>query len=197
MTIISQGSFLGEAANRLYRALGLDGPMGIKTDDTIQPVVVIQDGTQPGMGVQRGRRFGGFLAAAGAAANVAYFTALEDVIIERVFLHIEGNAAADILNANVNIGGNVAAGTRLWPFLDRAASTSDLAPVVTTNGGTTLATFTGIVGTLAAFGIPAGLTLVTPLPLLDRDFFLAAGQSIVISKGLVGQIRGIVQGRTF
>jgi len=192
--IISQGSFLGEATNRLYRALGLDGVIGVKVDDTIQPVVVVGDGMVPGMGLSRGRRFKGFLDAPGLN-TVAFISAAEDVIIERVVLTIGGNAAANILSQYMS---NVTSGSRLTPFCDRFATPQDSAPVLTTNGGAAVATFA--LGALIAgrWTIPAGAAGVTNIEVINTPFLLAAGTTILWDTiSALGSIRGSFEGRTF
>lgn len=195
MTIRSQGSFLGEMATRLYRLLGLDGQVQTSVDDTIQPVVIVGDGTQPGMANYRGRRFSGFISAPGAA-TYAYFTPTEDVIIDRIVANFGPNAGADTAQLLVSVG--LSAGSQLWPFVDRAALPNDLAPVRTTNGGTGAA--------VTDIGLFAGLLNLPAAALGDSTQIVwecwktpklvAAGTTIRIKTGTARQIYATVEGRT-
>lgn len=195
MGLLSQSSYLGELTDRLYRLLQLDGVIRTGVADTIQPVVIVGDGTQPGMGSGRGRRFSGFLDGA-APANVAFFQATADVIIERVLLTVTGNAGAGTCNMQVAVGGG-GGGTQVWPFLDRVRSVNDRPPVVTVGGGVAAATFTAIGTSAGRWAIPAGATLVTQIEAVTEPFLLAEGQTVFFSNTVASNIQGIVQGRTF
>ena len=195
MGLLSQKSYLGELTDRLYRLLELDGVVKADVEGTIQPVVIVGDGTNPGMGSQRGRRFSGFIDGA-APGNVAFFQATDEVIIDRVFLTVTGNAGAGTCNMQVAIGGG-GGGTQVWPFLDRVASANDRPPVVTVGGGVLAATFAAIGISAGRWAIPAGAALVTQIAAITEPFFLAPGQTIFFSNTVASNIQGIVQGRTF
>jgi len=197
MAILSQGSFLGELTQRLYRALQLDGVVSCKVDDTVQPVVIVGDGTAPGMGSLRGRRFKGTALGAGAAASAAFFQAIEDVIIDRITVSVGSNAGADaaLLALFVNqIGGAV----RFAPFMDRTLNVTDLAPVTNTGGGgTAVAGFTSA-GDIFSIDLLGGAGISVPFAeALTAPFFLQAGNGIFLRTGTVRALKLNFEGRTF
>lgn len=50
-------SYFGEITNRLAQLLGLDGRIPVKLSDTVTPVVIVGDGTIPGMAARSGKRW--------------------------------------------------------------------------------------------------------------------------------------------
>ena len=191
MAIISQGSFLGEAANRLYRGLDLDGQVRLQTDDTIQPVVIIGDLTTPGMGTARNRRFFGGAGPVAGPANVCGLFAYEGVIIDRVTVSCDQNAGADTLT--FRLCQSTVGPARSAAFIDRSAGSGDLAPV----GGGTITTTT-VIGTGMSVQVPASAVSATYFfEMIKRPIFLPAGFSLFLSCLTARTMFVNFEGRTF
>ncbi len=84
-TYRSGKSYLGEIEARLRRLLNLQGAIPVELDQRVVPVIIVGDGTQPGMTERRGRRW---VAAFNGVANasVCVVQAVDSVIIDRVTL---------------------------------------------------------------------------------------------------------------
>lgn len=195
MGILSQGSFLGEATNRIYRALGLDGVVRLQVDGTIQPVVILADGTLPGSGLSRGRRFKG-ACNSGGGATVAHFIAAEDIIIDRLVAVVGGNAGVNTANVRLGTVG-ITTQVRNTAFLDRNLGPTDLAPVLIVAGGVAAAGFTAAAGTMFETDQLAGLLQVNVYEVSTTPFLLSAGQSVFLQTLLACQCRLNFEGRTF
>jgi len=201
MAILSQGSFLGEAANRLYRVLGLDGVVSPKVDDTIQPVVIVGDGTYPGMGSRLGRRWMASALTASTTPNASVLQALEDLVLDRMWCCSTGGAAVSIVRVNFNpvAGLTPLAGLASFAqFLDRADNTNDrpqAALGVTTQAllaGTEVMTFD------QPIQVPTGSQFFYPLDFGPAGFFMEAGSAIGFYSNLAAAtVRANFYGRTF
>lgn len=130
--------FLGETALRISRLLDVAGIINpqYNTGERIQPVVVVGDGTGPGMGAQRGRRF----RASFQTSTLLHLTATADVIIEVVQFDIETFAVPlQIIvyykGPNDPLGAEVPGGALQMGFIDRAASGSEAPPLLMRSGG--------------------------------------------------------------
>lgn len=57
MAVLSQAGYLGGAPARLQASLELDGIVGLKVDDTIQPTALVADGLEAGCSLNKNRRW--------------------------------------------------------------------------------------------------------------------------------------------
>jgi len=57
MALLSQSGYLGGAPARLQATLDLDGIVGLKVDDTIQPVALVANGLEAGASPGKNRRW--------------------------------------------------------------------------------------------------------------------------------------------
>lgn len=118
---------LGEYEGRLRRAMALDGLIPLSFEGgPVLPVVVIDQLTGPGMGQARGRRFSAQLP---AGANLSFFSASVDVVVDEIQWWGAGAGAVDLMMfpSNATLVGGV--GTNVL-FLDRPVSLSDRPSVV-------------------------------------------------------------------
>ena len=129
-------TFLGEAATRLYRLLGLDGFVSpvFRDGADVVPVVILGDGTLPGYGQQTLRRFAAsHQTVAGAGVMSTVLVATADVILTDLEV-VQATAGLYTLT----IGGSSqalpsAAATLDVFFTDRIVG-SEPAPMLTGNG---------------------------------------------------------------
>lgn len=184
--------FLGEAVVRLGRLLDLAGLVTpqYNTDEKIVPVVILGDGTTPGMGSQRQRHFG----VCGTIANggqVCHFMASRDVVIERLrFDHEVFAVNTQILLSYKGpadaLGAEILGGTLTGAVLDRG-NQSEVAPLVQLVGGTA--------GSRWARG---NLQAADSSWEVVGEFFLQQGaRVIVVPTGVGSTITFSIFGRTF
>lgn len=185
-------SYLGDAASRLARLFQLGGPLTplFRRREYIQPVVVVGDGTTPGMGENRQRHFGvcGTILAGG---TVNHFLTSQDVVIERVRFDHEVFAVATQLlvsykGPNDAVGAEVPGGTLTGGMLDRAGQ-SEPAPLTQLVGGTA-----------GARWMRGNLQAATSVFEFDGEFFLERrSRIIVVPTGAGSTINYSIFGRTF
>jgi len=113
---LTQNSFLGEASTRLQRVLDLDGVLSLGLEDGIVPVVIIGDGTGPGMSSFRGRRFMFQFNGLATGTNVALTAALPP-----------GRCVVDQFEASFT-GLGAAGGDRLSLYQYQAGTAAPLVP---------------------------------------------------------------------
>jgi hypothetical protein len=127
--------FLGDALNRLVRMLGVSGSASPEYDDgsKIVPTVIVGDGTFPGYGAEKLRRFKiGFLSTnnAGFPVHVG-FTAQRDCIIQRITLSwTVANTGISIRYFGPNDALPFAIANSAGCFVDRALSSGEVAPLL-------------------------------------------------------------------
>lgn len=172
-----QQSFLGEAAQRLARALGLDGLISPQFDsqERIIPVALVADGTVPGSGDHRGRRWaGGTILAGGAQAPRQAFKATEDVVITALQFSSQTAGECTISYLGADEVEPWAIATQGPIFLDRARSAGEFAPVL--SGGDAAG---------VAFGgriiWRSTILINTPYVVLITPFLLTAGAKICLT----------------
>lgn len=122
-------SYFNEATGRLARLLGLDGEIPIELGKTITPVVSVGDGTAPGMGLVRGRRWMGRSTNNGAGAGYLTFRAVRDVVVEAVFPWNTAGTGTVYIMAPADVTAAGLTYTNFGIFIERPASSTDWAPV--------------------------------------------------------------------
>lgn len=136
-------SDLGEAEDRIRSQLSLEGRVPVELEGpnpTIVPVMIIGDGTRPGMGRSRDRRFllGWNFQAAGLTAMVQ---ASQPIVIERaIFSHLGAGTGFHWIEAYYAPGtvpGALVFAPPTNPFLDRGSG--DLPPVLVASNSVALA----------------------------------------------------------
>lgn len=180
-----QRGFLGEAALRLARLLELDGLVspGFDTGESITPVVLVGDATDPGMGSLRNRRFMVALRA-GAGVMPALRVApdaQQGVILDHLVI---SSSAPEIIAIAIHFtvsGGSTAVST----FLDRAGTAIEDVPGLISTTQAALGTIIG------EFNVLAGDPVVIPL-----GFMLSPGANIQFRHGATTVV-GFVRGRSF
>lgn len=170
----SQKSFLGELSDRLYRALGLDGPVSADVSYTVLPTIQVADGTLPGMGSQRLRRFA-FGGQTNYFTQIHHFKALQDLIILRMDFDYDTFAAfgkfiLSYKGPDDAIGAEVPGGIDTGCFIDRAKTMNEIAPIQQLVGGA--------IGTkFFAGALQSGFSRVV----FETPFFLQSGARIIVS----------------
>lgn len=170
----SQNSFLGELSDRLYRALGLDGPVSADVSYTVLPMIQVADGTLPGMGSQRLRRFA-FGGQTNYFTQIHHFEALQDIIITRLEFDYDvfaafGKIVLSYKGPDDAIGAEVPGGIDTGVFLDRARTMNEVAPIRQLVGGA--------IGTKFWAGALQGSTSRI---VLEEPFFLQDGARLIVS----------------
>lgn len=128
-------SFLGEAATRIGRLLGLGGMLTPKFNEGegIAPILLLGDGTEPGYGDRSGRRWaiGGVAAGAGVGAYIG-IEATSEIIVEGVGFSTNTAAGQYTLKWNTATEASPSGATfpTFVPALDRASSVNVAAPVL-------------------------------------------------------------------
>lgn len=183
--------FLGDAATRTGRLLDVAGLQALKFDagEAIQPVVLLGDGTAPGMGQQRGRRFGWTVNQ--AVTTFAQMEATQDLQIDFIEVSfsvfaVAGDVAIQYKGPN-DLRDGVLGGLPQGVLIDRAQSNAEGAPLLYFVGGT------------------AGIRIYRKQLLTNvsvaqyaSPFFLAAGARIIVTPLGAGNTYNInVQGRIF
>lgn len=184
--------FLGDAAVRLGRMLGLKGQTSptFKYGDKLQPVLVVSDGTVPGMGQQRGRRLGWHVDQ--ATTTAVHIRAEVDLVIDWLEINFRVFALAAQLDIGYKgpgdaMGAEVLGGLPSGMTLDRALTLQELAPISYFIGGA--------VGTRF---YRKNLLVASDSIYYVGPFFLASGARITILPPGAGNTFGIsLFGRLF
>lgn len=171
-------SYLGDAESRLSRALRLLGATDprYQRGEHILPVVLIGDGTLPGYGVGAGRRFLAGLVTNGtiAAISAVGVLAQQDLIITSLTASWTVGGILTLTYQGPNDAAAFAMATTGGCYVDRAASSAEVAPILF--GNDSAAAITGAViwrsdattsGPLNEI-IPAGFCMVAGSRLILR-----------------------------
>jgi len=189
-------SDLGDVESRIRRILALEGLVPVDWNGNIVPVMIVGDGTLPGFGTARLRRWqlANFVTA--AAGVDRWITVDQDVIIDRIAC-IPGTACTVTLSyQGPNDASPGAINGRAAPMLDRAQTSQELAPVrdasLSVAGGSTI------------FNMPgAGTMPVGSCVEIIRQPFLLCGPNVPGADGArlrfvsSANCSWIVEGRTF
>ncbi len=193
MGILSQGSYLGELTQRLYRCLQLDGVVSCQVADTVQPVVIVGDGLRPGMGAFRGRSFSHNWEVQNSGFNLSLAAApgSEGFWVDQVVFGSNTPTLADLVRAywypiaSVPGGAPATVSTQLT---DRVSSSVDFAPILSgANAGAPTAS--------AFFMVQLG---VTPIFKVDGlNWFVGPGLALTFRHVTTAGLSVQVMGRTF
>lgn len=179
-------SDLGEAEDRIRSQLSLEGRVPVELDGpnpTIVPVMIIGDGTRPGMGRSRDRRFmlGWNFQAAGQTAMVQ---PTQPIVIERaIFTHLGAGTGFHWTSAYYAPGtvpGGLIFGPPINPFLDRGLG--DLPPVLVANNSVVLAQQAVVASALVGVSVQVelGFQLVEGSAWGTRGVAASAGSGSVV-----------------
>lgn len=177
-------SDLGEAEDRLRNQLALEGRVPVELEGpnpTIVPVIIVGDGTRPGMGRSRDRRFSiGKLWTAMPSGTTAIVQAQLDVVIDNIVICFDDDATTSTLIVQMgyyppNTALPVPPTTATNPFLDRGLG--DTAPVLVGAGA----------AVIAAGNLMGEVDLVQQAPhlVVPLGFMLMQGASFAL-RGVVG-----------
>lgn len=183
-------SYFGEVTNRLGRLLGLDGRIPVDLAQSIQPVVLVGDGTLPGMAYRAGKRWacdingganqGMFLRAdpAGQGLIVEGWQVGVTGVTGLITLDYFGATAAAALGATTVAGAVLDSGE-----LDR--------PGILTLQGNAFAGGTTV-------GRWPAIPINTSIPPVSQRFYLSPGTGLAWRQaGVGGIVLGTVFGRLF
>lgn len=159
-------SFFGEITNRLSRLLNLEGQIPVKLQEGVMPVVVVGDGTLPGMSSFKGRRWMAQLQANGTGTcTIAATAGGEGIIVEGALIRT-GTLAATVTFRYLNAAQVTAiVGTLISPTPARTldAPADDVPPlqIYGGTGGTTIGQILNVSATSADMPlyIPGGFFL--------------------------------------
>ena len=175
--------FLGEAAIRIARLLGVTGAVSpaFERQETIIPVVMLGDATLPGYGGQSQRRFGAsHQTTAGAGIMSTVVVASQDVILYAVqFL------TATVGTYTLTVGAGAppsAAATADVFFTDRLGGTgAEIAPLLTGNGDGVALTGSLIWrGNPTAINVPQNM-LLAPICLAAGNWLQVRGAGVAVT----------------
>lgn len=193
-------SFLGDAASRISRLLSLGGPLTplFNRRERITPVVLVGDGTEPGMAEARGLQFAGSINVAGGGAQVPI-----------VGFRFQVEAWVDAILYRSNTAATE--GSLRWaPSADAAAVT--LSALAQTALGLVDRNQVLQAAPVTSFGSnatapPTGLILHRIIPaanvdqnylLNDRPFFVPAGSVLWFTHNVIAAtVTATIRGRTF
>jgi len=187
-------SDLGEAEDRLRSQLALEGRVPVELEGPtpkIVPVMIVGDGTRPGMARSKDRRFffgNGWTGL--ASGQLCTLVANEDIVIEQVVFSLAGAGTGALLQhyyAPVGAAALVGAPTVLNnPFVDRGLG--ERAPVSVANGAAALPAVQGVTEVLN------GHSIVLPFEVMLLAGSQLGFRGVVASTGTFS-VWGI--GRTF
>ena len=196
-------SFLGDAASRLARLLQLGGPLSpaFERRERILPVVLVGDGTLPGMADARGIQFAGSINQAGGGAQPVLMGIRFSVDCLVDDLRFRSNTAGTEMSLRWS-GASDAAAVTLAALAQTALVTIDRnraqqAAPVTSFGSNATAT------PGAGFGIVfrhiplANIDIPVPLVADGRGWFMAAGSMLWIVHTVAATVTMTIRGRTF
>lgn len=175
-------SDLGEAEDRLRSQLALEGRVPVELEGPtpkIVPVMIVGDGTRPGMGRSRDRRFWTGVGHTNlASGTIALVQATQNIVIEQAVFAVTGAGSGYILQLGYypigsTLPGPVAAAAN--PFIDRGRG--DLAPVAI---GTAAAALTTVLGIIQ---VPSVDSLVVPVDVMIEEGACFAVRGVAGSTG--------------
>lgn len=175
-------SDLGEAEDRLRSQLALEGRIPVDLqgpEPKIIPVVIVGDGTRPGMGRSRDRRFWTGVGHTNlASGTIALVQATQNIVIEQAVFAVTGAGTGFILQLGYYPVGSTLPGVvapAANPFIDRGRG--DLAPVAIGTAAAALATTLGIIQ------IPSVDSLVVPMDVMIEEGATFAVRGVAGSTG--------------
>lgn len=121
-------SDLADSEPRMRRLLNLEGVLDLDWSENIQPVVLLDDGTLPGMG----RRLRGFtipLPGTGGAGSGYWVKFNADFILDRVSLLFGLAGTYELRYLGPNDADPVAINTNCAQLIDRAATSAEVPPI--------------------------------------------------------------------
>lgn len=186
-------SDLGEAEDRLRSQLSLEGRVPVELEGPtprIVPVMIVGDGTRPGMGRSRDRRFWTGVNHTNLSTGViGLVQATQNIVIEQAVFAATGAGTGFILQLGyyppgATLPGPV--GPAANPFIDRGRG--DLAPVNVGTAAAALGTVLGIVQ------LPSIDTRVVPIGVMIEEGACFAVRGIA---GSTGNWAMWLTGRTF
>lgn len=176
---------LGEVESRMRRLLGLDGLVPLGWDGNIVPVLLVGDGTLPGMSQTR-LRYWTSSAQAGGVGTGYWFKATEDLIIDAIEFATAGGTFTTRYLGPLEAD-PVAIAIADAHLVDRAQTSNELAPLLRS------AVVAGAGGALifqSVVNLPAGLWRFP-----ERPFLLAKDAKFHVQSGAACSIQ--VRGRLF
>lgn len=184
-------SFFGEVTNRLARLLQLEGRVPVKLQEGVTPVVLVGDGTIPGMASYSGKRWMAALSFAGTVHGIAASATGPGIIIESWHLRTSN------LATNVSYWWASPAVVAGW-----AAGLVAPTPAQVLDSGTVdippLSVFQGVaVGAAVQIGTLLNYPATAADIRLDFPFYLAPGCGIRIASSAASNISGWIAGRIF
>lgn len=188
-------SDLGDTESRIRRILNLEGLVPTDWSGQVLPVMVVGDGMLPGYGSGRTRRWAlNFIT--GPAGADRWITVDADMIVDRVtVVPFGGPATAQVFYQGPNDASPGALAGRAAPFIDRSATSQELAPV---RDGSL-----GVAGGSAIFSTNTGTLIVNVLHEILRTPFFLVGPNVPGQDG--SRLRFVtsanaqwnIEGRTF
>lgn len=188
-------SFLGDAALRLARIFDISGLVSpsFETAEKIMPMVLLGDGTLPGMGGGRGRRFAGaVIQAGGAGAAGIGIRAQADILIEEIQVSTQTAAQEFLVHfLGVNDADPFLIATPTTSvMLDRSLNVTESGPVLT---GAVTPFLIGVARTIWRNTLSAN----SPVSVACVPFFLQRGAGLTFQGGVAATVDVNFYGRTF
>lgn len=195
-------SFLGDAATRIARLLQLGGPLSpaFERKERILPVMLVGDGTLPGMADARGIQFAGSWNQAGGGAQPVLAGVRFQVDCWLDDLRYRSNTAGTEMSLRWS-GPTDAAAVTLAALAQVALVRMDRnqaqqAAPVTSFGSNATATPGAGFGTIFRH-IPVANVDIVPLVGDGRGWFMAAGSMLWVVHTIAATVTMTVRGRTF
>jgi hypothetical protein len=184
-------SFFGEVTNRLARLLQLEGRVPVKLQEGVTPVVVVGDGTIPGMASYSGKRWMAGLTFASTVHGIAASATGPGIIVEQIVLRTS------------NLGTNVS----FW-WASPAVVAGWAAGLVAPTPAQVLDSPSVDIPPLSIFqGVAAGAAVQVAALLnypataadlrLDFPFYLAPGCGFRVASSAASNLSGFIAGRIF
>ena len=190
-----QRSYLGEAAQRLINALGVDGLVDprYKAGEAILPVILVADATGPGMGSRRGRKWSaGLVQAGGGATQSLALRANADVVVERIQIVTTSAAGTEwrLFYLGPADADPILIATQNVLFLDRAQTGVEFAPLLTGAVTPQVIPATGSIWRTTSSTNQLQEVRITP-------FMMVAGSKLLFSQSGIADSRVNFFGRMF
>lgn len=164
-------SDLGDVESRIRRILNLEGLVPTDWNGMIQPVMLVGDGTLPGYGGARLRRFTQTFQTAAAGVD-RWITVDSDVIVDRIIFtpNAAGVSSYIVTYQGPNDASPGAINGRTAAMIDRAQTSQELAPM----RDATL----GVAGGSTVFSSGASTMLVGTIHEVSLYSFLLCGPNV-------------------
>lgn len=164
-------SDLGDVESRIRRILNLEGLVPTDWNGLIQPVMLVGDGTLPGYGGARLRRFTQVFQTAAAGVD-RWITVDADVIVDRIIFtpNAAGVSSYSVTYQGPNDASPGAITGRTAAMIDRAQTSQELAPM---RDGTL-----GVAGGSTVFSSGASTMLVGTIHEVALYSFLLCGPNV-------------------